>query len=1134
MLFVCAGIFAAPAELKYNRDIRPILSENCFPCHGFDEKSRKAKLRLDVAESAYHEMDNITPITPGSAEKSEVWLRISSKDEDETMPPPKSHRRPLNAEEQEKIKAWIGQGAKYEGHWAFIPPVRPEVPLVNEHTAANPIDAFIRERLKQEGLQPSPEADKYMLIRRVTLDLTGLPPTAAEVEAFVKDKDPRAYEKVVDRLLASPHYGERMALDWLDSSRYADSNGYSIDGGRHIWLWRDWVIDAFNHNLPYNEFLVKQLAGDLLTNHTEADLIATGFQRNNMVTHEGGTIPAENLLNYNADRVKTLGEAVLGLTLGCAQCHNHKFDPITQKDYYSMFAFFNSLGDAGLDGDGGVNPGPSIQARTVLRTGEEAGLRSRIAALKTSLERPDVKILRAWENREREMLAERGEGMQLLPLKVIKASTPNRIGALEVRDGDEVFIRKGGGFAAFDISAELPKTDRPITGLRVVVYPQPDLPGGGWGNGSFDAPAKSKPVAKAAAQAAGAKKKAAAKELAAKATDSGKAETKEPEVKAPETKGPEVKEPQPKDTEAKTPEIKVAEAKAPDAKAAEAKASEPKKPEAKAPESKDAKPKEEPEEKPPEPRGLFMLTAIAVTADTVPGDQINLFKLQTINRVTANDWDPKHPPAGCLDGRNLNGWSPERTVSGPVHLTATFEQPISVAATPFATVQLNFGFGREMMPGLVELLAVTGNDDDTDLPTEILGALQTPASERSAEMKERLWKYCAAHADETKRTRIELANLEERLSDLTNKFPTMVMNIAEKPRDTFIFNRGDYSQPTVKVEPATPAVLPPMPEGAPINRLGLAEWITMRTNPLTARVAVNRIWKQFFGIGIVGTAADFGSQGEWPSHPELLDWLAVEFMDSGWDVKHLVRAIVTSETYRQTSATSPELLDRDPLNRLLARGPRFRLPAESIRDGALEISGLLVPRIGGPSVNPYMPGDLWREVSHYGSTPATAQIFVQDHGEKLYRRSLYTFWKRTVPPPNMAAFDAPNREVCTVSRSTTTTPLQALVTLNDEQFVEASRAFADRMLSHSGGDSARLRWAFLEALSRPPDGTEQKVLEQALVRERKRYRANPSAALASVNVGESLRNSRLSPPEEAAWTQVATLILNLSETVTCN
>jgi mono/diheme cytochrome c family protein len=1043
-LIVVAGSSATPAApLDYNRDIRPILSENCFSCHGPDEHGRKGDRRLDLADAATADREGIVAIVPGKPDTSEAWLRIISPHEDEAMPPPESHLK-LTAEQKQKIKTWIEQGAPYAPHWAFVAPRQAPLPAIGKRPTEvlNPVDAFVRARLAEDKLTPASAADPAMLIRRLSFDLTGLPPSPEDVAAFeaaARRHPESAPRHLVDRLLASPHFGERMALDWLDAARYADTNGFSIDGGRHLWLWRDWVIQSFNDNLPYDRFLVDQLAGDLIPGRTEAQLIATGFQRNNMVTHEGGTIPEENLANYNADRVKTLGEAVLGLTLACAQCHDHKFDPISQKDYFRIFAYFNSLPDKGLDGNGGVNPGPSIRARTVLKTGEVAALRTEIAALEVKLARPDATVLAAWETREQAQLAARGRGLRVHPVTVKKISTPNRA-VIKVDGPDRVRLVEGGEMGAFDILTELPALDEPITGLRFRMLPLPDNPLGSWGLGSSRS-----------ARLAAAKGKMPAKT-----------------------------EPEPAQKES------------------------------------------------------FRLTAVAASADAVPGDQVNLHRLERIARVTASSWDPAHPAAGCLDPRNDSGWSPDLATKGPVHLTATLAEPIDARATPHLTVQLNFGAGKGLIPGLIEIAAITGTDDGTDLPADVVAALGTPAAARPPAMKARLWRHCAAHAPELARDRIALSNLRDRLAALTEPFTTMVMAVAEKPRETFILNRGDYSQPTVKVTPGTPAALPAPREGASADRLGLAEWIVQRDNPLTARVAVNRIWKLFFGTGLVATAADFGAQGEWPSHPELLDWLAVEFVASGWDVKALVRRIVLSETYRQSSASTPALLERDPQNRLLARGPRFRLPAEFIRDQALAVSGLLVPRLGGPSVNPYTPGDLWREVSHYGSSPATAQTFVQDHGEKLYRRSMYTYWKRTAPPPAMTAFDAPNREVCTVERADTTTPLQALVMLNDPQFVEAARVFAERILAQAGDERTRLAWAFRAATARTPQDREIEILHAALVRERTRYAATPAAAAAFLGIGEAPRPAALPPAEHAAWSQVAATLLNLSETVTRN
>lgn len=1004
---------AADESIQFNRDVRPILSENCFSCHGFDEKARKAKLRLDLPEEAYKEHKTGTPLVPGDLKKSEVWTRVLSDDEDDVMPPPKSHLK-LSTQDKATLKAWITQGAKYESHWAFSAPHTTAAPA-----GGHPIDAFITDALKKKGLTPNALADRATLIRRVTLDLTGLPPSAEEVQAFVKDADPAAYEKLIARLLASPHFGERMALDWLDSARYADTNGFSIDGGRHLWLWRDWVIQAFNDNLPYDQFILQQLAGDLLPNASDSQLIATGFQRNNMNTHEGGTIPAENLVNYNADRVKTLGESMLGLTLACAQCHDHKFDPISQKDYYQMFAYFNTLGDAALDGNAGVNSGPTVNKKTVLKASDLISLPERIAALKQKLATIDETALALWKQEQLVRLSDRQRGLQLHPVNLLKISTPNSGGGFTV-EGNNF---RGLGGAAYDILGETPKTKEPIVGLRLVFTPR---------------------IGKPVMDAKDAKK-------------------------------------------VKTPGLPAD----------------------------------------------FLVSAIDVTADKIAGDQVNIHKLQKFSQITASSWLPGFPASDVRAFNPRRGWSPDLKTGPAPYITLTFDQPITAESHAYLTTQVYFANGGKT-PTQGQLFAVTGRDDGTDLPAEIIALIATPGAPLNAAQRLQLWNYFAAHATAMESTRTDLANAEERLQMLTQPQSVMVMATAAKPRETFILNRGDYAQPGTKVTPGVPAKLPPMPAGAPANRLGLAQWMVMKENPLTARVAVNRFWKQFFGQGLVNTASDFGLQGSYPSHPELLDNLAVSFQLSGWDVKKLLTQLLTSETYRRSSAPTAKQQELDPANTWLARGPRFRLPAEIIRDQALKVSGLMVPQLGGPSVNPYSPFDLWREVSHYGSSPATAQTFVQDHGDKLYRRSLYTYWKRTAPPANMVTFDAPNREVCTVTRGNTTTPLQALVTLNDTQFVETSRALAERIVKHTGDDAAKLRWAFLEVTSREPNAKEIAVVTQTLTRERQRYQQQPAKATAVLRIGESPRDTAIPAAEHAAWMQVATLLLNLSETVTRN
>ena len=1022
-LLPIAVMLAGTGEaIDYNRDIRPILAQNCFACHGFDEKARKAGLRLDRAESAHAqiegETDGTSAFKPFDPAVSLAWARINAEDPEVRMPPVASHRV-LTEEQKTKIRIWIEQGAVYGEHWAFTPPTR----SVTAHGAADPIDAIASRHLAELGLRMAEPADRATLLRRVTLDLTGLPPSAAEVAAFIADPDPAAYEHAVERLLASPHFGERMAMPWLDAARYADTNGFSIDGGRHMWLWRDYVINAFNANKPYDRFLVEQLAGDLVADKSEETLVATGFQRNAMITHEGGTIPEENLVNYGVDRMRTFGEAVLGLTLGCAQCHDHKFDPITQKDYYRLFAFFNQTSEPANGGDGGVNANPVASVKSVLRTGEEDALRARIAALEARLAAPDDAAVAAWDREQQIALARRGLGLGLHPVKLLKISTPNTGSGFSIEDARYARVERPMGFIAFDVSMEFTQPPVPVTGLRIVMHADPKAPAAGWGWGGDECGAKN-----------------------------GKQS--------------------------------------------------------------------------------FAVTNISVSAATVSSDQVNLYRMLGIRGATADCWRGDDRPEGVLETRAETAWIPDIDHDGPTHITLTFDEPLARDATNM-TAQVNFGRYGNPTARRMEFFLVSGNDDGTTLPGEIVAIVEKDAAKRSDAERAALRAYFSKHAPAMEPTRVDLANARERLSARTDAHSTMVMDTAAKPRETFILNRGNYADPRDKVESGTPEVLPPMAEGAPRDRLGLAQWVVDPRNPLTARVAVNRIWSLFFGAGLARTTSDFGLQGDWPEHRELLDDLAADFRDNGWNVKRLVREIVTSALYRQSSRTTPDMLARDPDNRLLARGPRFRLPAELVRDEALKTSGLLVAQIGGPSVNPYTPGDPWREISHYGSSPATAQAFVQDHGDKLYRRSMYTYWKRTLPPPNMALFDAPNREICTFDRATTNTPLQALVMLNDAQFVEAARAFAERIMRHEGGDAQKLVWAFAEATSRTPKPAEAEVLATALARERSYFAMNPEAADKLLAHGESPRDASLAPAtEHAAWSQVAALLLNLSETVT--
>ncbi len=1012
---------AALGELDYNFHVKPILSQNCYLCHGPDASSREADLRLDRPEDAFALRDSLAAIVPGDTAASLLVHRINATDPEERMPPPEAHKT-LSPLQIAILEKWITEGATYKPHWAFIPPIRPDTPATNRpEWITNEIDAFVLERQSREGLRPSPEADRRTLIRRLSYDLTGLPPSIESVQAFVDNNDEDAYEQVVDALLASRHFGERMAVHWMDLARYADTNGYSIDGGRHMWLWRDWVINAFNENMPYDQFVTEQLAGDLLPEPTEAQLVATGFNRNHMNTHEGGTIAEENLTNYVVDRVKTTSEVFLGLTMACAQCHDHKFDPISQREYFQFFAYFNTVDDLGHDGDRGINSRPFINARTVLADASEIeSLKNAIATLEAQQKQsdPDQDI---WEEEQRNQLAIRGANLAFTPLTPLKITTPNSGYTGQILDDGSLLIDRPGWLAAYNVSARVEQNATPITGLRVVFSPH-EVAKGFIGHSQREAM-----------------------------------------------------------------------------------------------------------------EGSLVVTNVAISRGDIPSDQVDLYNLVPYRNVTASSVHPDFPTVDVFDERRINGWAPAMDqLRAPQHLTITFEEPLDPAAVPYLTVMLNFGQGNNLMPANFKIYTMAGTDDGTNLPPAIQAALTIEKPQRTQAQIAALREHYYQTAARTAPLRYALANQKERLAVLTEAHPTMVMNVAEDPRETFILNRGQYDQKLDRVDPDTPAILPPINEEASGDRLTLATWLTQSDHPLTARVTVNRFWQLFFGTGIVSTAADFGAQGSLPSHPELLDWLAVNFIDSGWDIKALLKTIVMSSTYRQSAAASEKSLAADPQNRWLARGPRFRLQAEFIRDGVLKSSGLLVDQVGGPSVNPYQPAGLWREVSHYGSTGATAQVFVQDHGEKLYRRSLYTYWKRTLPPPPMLTFDAPNREVCTVTREVTNTPLQALVLLNDPQFVEASRHFAFRILRElpEAGDEARLEHAFETVLSRLPDRQELKILKRRLADERSHFEQSPEAATAYLSVGESTTTTALQPAEVAAWTTIASLIFNLSETIT--
>ena len=823
------------ALVDFDREIRPILSAACFQCHGPSEDDRQADLRLDTSSGAFAARDEGPAIVPGKPNKSALIRKITVADPKERMPPADAQRQ-LTAAEIENIRLWIEQGAQWKQLWSLVPVAEPKLPGVKNFAwVRNEIDRFILARLEAKGLQPSPEADRATLIRRLSLDLTGLPPNEAKIDAFIADKNPKAYENLVDRLLASRHYGERMALEWLDAARFADTHGYHVDSGRHMWRWRDWVIDALNRNVPFDQFAIEQLAGDLLPEPTVSNMIATGFNRNHGINFEGGAFAEEFRVEYVVDRVHTTATVFMGLTMKCARCHDHKFDPISQKEYYQFFAMFNWVPEQGIDGASG-NAVPVMKFPTEKEIGQFKILNDQINALNDQLEKRKEKTQKAQQ--------------------------------------DWVLHRQS-----------------------LLLQNQPD--------------------------------------------------------------------------QMKTP----------------------------------------------------------------------------VDEIIQLDCDQRSDK----QKRKIEDY-----------------------------------FLRNIDQEYKQLLA----------ERETLSREQT--------------------------------TLEAKVSSTMS---SMVMQDMEQPRPTFVLNRGLYDQHGESVHPGLPAALPPMPEGAPANRLGLARWLVDPSHPLTARVTANRYWQMYFGTGIVKTSENFGAGGELPSHPDLLDWLARSFMQGNWNIKALQKLIVTSATYRQSSRGRPELLEKDPMNRLLARGPRFRLPAELIRDNALAISGLLVRKVGGPSVRGYQPEGLWDEVA-FGIKTYSAQVYEQDHGDNLYRRGMYTFWKRSCPPPSLATFDAPEREVCTVRRERTNTPLQALVLLNNPVYVEASRAFAERIMKHGGEtDEKRVAYAFRRATGRHSTASEQAVLLEEFHNGLTLFARDHEVALKLLGIGEKPRDESLDIGRLAAWTQVSRILLNLDETI---
>jgi hypothetical protein len=1006
------------AEIDFDRQVRPILSNNCFKCHGPDANERQAELRLDLRDEALQPADSGVPaIVPGKPNESPLVRRIFSRKKGFQMPPPESNKT-LSEAEKQVLRTWIEQGANYQTHWSFAPPKHPAPPSVKQIAwPRNAIDRFLLARLESEGLHPSPEADRATLIRRVTFDLTGLPPTPAEVEAFVQDPASNAYEKVVDRLLNSPRYGERMALDWLDAARFADTHGYHIDSGRDMTRWRDWVINAFNTNKPFDQFTVEQLAGDLLPEATTDQKIASGFNRNHMINFEGGAIPEEYLTAYIVDRVNTTGTVWLGLTIGCAQCHDHKFDPLTQKDFYRLYAFFNSVPENGLDGRKG-NAEPMLKLPTPAQRQTLDRLSAEIAQAERTFSGPLPEVDAAQARWERRITTPPvPPTWTVLEPRFVQSSE----GATLTQLDDGTVVAGGVNPDAETYRIILPGNLEGLTAIRLEVFPDERLNGGGPGRSV---------------------------------------------------------------------------------------------------------------------NGNLVLTEarLEVVNHPVP-----------FRAASADFSQDNFPVTNAIDGKPATGWAIYPEVGKPHAAVFELETPIQVEGEDVLVVTLDFRSDwAQHQPARFRLSATTTpNPLGTEsAPANITRLLALAPEKRTDPQRATLRTYFREKVcPETKPLHDRLAGLRKERAEIDQAIPTtMVMQELPRPRETFMLERGQYDKKGEKVSPGVPASLPPLPKGVKPDRLALARWLVDPGHPLVGRVIANRIWQLYFGTGLVKTAEDFGSQGDLPSHPELLDWLASEFVSPEdrtarpWDVKRLVRLIVTSSAYRQSSAVGHELFAHDPENRLLARGPRHRLEAEFIRDQALAISGLLDGRIGGLSVSPYQPPGLWEELaSRLDGKNWTAQTYTQDHGPDLYRRTMYTFWKRTSPPPTLVTFDAPDRETCTVRRARTNTPLQALVLLNDPTYVEAARKLAERMMTEAGPEPTdRITLAFRLATARTPRGAELAVLQRLHDRQLATYRKDPKAALKLLSVGESNRDETLDPADLAAWTMVASTILNLDETVNKN
>ena len=1051
---VPVGAPPAPGQVQYNRDVRPILSENCFACHGADSASRKDDLRLDRFDDAIAKRDSgVGVIVPGKPEASEFIVRIESTDD--PMPPEKSHKV-LTETQKVTLRRWVAEGAKYEAHWAFASPVRPSVPAVaTSEWTRNAIDNFILKGLENRKLNPALEADRHTLIRRVTLDLTGLPPTPAEVTSFMADTSPDAYGKLVDRLLSSQRWGEHRGRYWLDVARYADTHGIHFDNFREIWVYRDWVIKALNRNMPFDQFSREQLAGDLLPGASLEQKIASGFNRCNITTNEGGAIDEEYLVLYARDRTETVSQAWMGLTTGCAVCHDHKFDPISQKDFYAMSAFFNNTTQKAMDGNVSdtapsiVVPDPSDRNYHEMLTRKMGDTRARLTARQLAAESD----LNTWLNKTTQPdLAKKTPQNDLVAhFPMIKKGDGRTLDA--VLDGKPVrlpfekdLVWKGGKLSdeAFVVQAET----------------TPSLPevgdferGQGFSYATWINVTSSRDGA-----------------VFARMDDEH------------------------------------------------------------------------------EYRGWDLWLEKGRPGAHIihkwPGDALKVVARNALPRYSwshvAVTYDGSSQFGGLkiyIDGELQEVELQADTLRNTIRATVPFKigQRFKTSPVQDTLLQDIRIYQRTLSPEEVRAVAhgprlahLVTLHHTPDKPTPAAGA-DARAKVLTEQREELRRRWLILFDNEYRTLGDELALLGIAESAVRNRGTVAhVMSERAAPAEAFVLARGEYDKRKDRVVPNTPAALIPMASNSPRNRIGLANWLFDPQHPLTARVAVNRAWQELFGTGLVRTAGDFGTSGELPANQELLDWLAVEFQSGGWDLKQLYRTLVTSATYRQAAVTTPEKLATDPDNRLLSRGPRFRMDAEMVRDYALAASGLMVDKIGGPSVKPYQPDDVWEAVA---MPESNTRKYQRDAGDNLYRRSMYTFWKRAAPPAAMEIFNAPSRETCTVRRERTNTPLQALATLNDEQMLEAARRMAENVMKSGEAPANWIADMAMLVLTRPLKPQESRILMGSFQKLQSHYASHRTDARAVIDIGESTADTTLDRVALAALTMIGNQLLNLDEAV---